>query len=127
MIREKRDKFPSFFIFVLILVLIGVLTAFGKESYRRYQLDKEVNDYKKGMELLKGKNEVLSNFLNYFNSEKFLEREARLKLNLVKEGERLVIISPKEKTATESQYAEDIRKKQGSNFKKWLKYFGILR
>ncbi len=125
MIREKRNNFPPFFIFILALIFIGILTAFGKEGYRRYQLEKEINDYKEEAVLLKERNEILSNLLNYFNSEKFLEREARLKLNFVREGEKLVIISPKEKTSIESQPNDDIQKKQLSNFEKWLTYFGV--
>lgn len=114
---------PSwFFIFVLFLILVGIIVAFGKESYRNYQLSKEVADFKGEIEILKKKNEILSNLLDYFSSEKSLEKEARLKLNLVREGEKLVVISPQEKINAENQFSEGVQKKHFSNFRKWLAY-----
>lgn len=117
-------KFTSskFFIFILILILIGVITAVTKESYRKYQISKETTGLKKEIESLKKENELLSNILDYLNSEKSLEKEARLKLNLLKEGEKLVIIIPDKKTDSENQLLEDAEKEQASNFEKWQKY-----
>lgn len=109
-------------IFLLVLILIGIIAAVGKESYRKYQIDKEVGGIKKEIESLKEENQALSNLLDYFNSEESLEKEARLKLNLLKEGEKLVIITPNKKTDSENQLLEDIEEKQPSNFEKWLKY-----
>lgn len=109
-------------IFFLVLILIGIIAAVGKESYRKYQIDKEVGGIRKEIESLKEENQALSNLLDYFNSEESLEKEARLKLNLLKEGEKLVIITPNKKTDLENQLSEDIEKKQPSNFEKWLKY-----
>ncbi len=112
----------SFFIFILILILIGIIIAVTKESYRKYQIDKEVAVLKQEVEFLKEKNESLSNLLDYFASEKSLEKEARLKLNLLKEGEKLVIISPDKRINSEDQSSEDVQEKQFSNFEKWWKY-----
>jgi len=36
-----------FFVFVLALVLIGVITAAAKENYRKYQINKETGILKK--------------------------------------------------------------------------------
>ena len=109
-------------VFLLILILIGIIAAVGKESYRKYQIDKEVGGIKKEIESLKEKNQALFNLLDYFNSEESLEKEARLKLNLLKEGEKLVIITPNKKTDSENQLSENVEEKQPSNFEKWLKY-----
>lgn len=118
------SKFTSskFFIFILILILIGVITAVTKESYRKYQISKETAGFKEEIESLKKENELLSNILDYLNSEKSLEKEARLKLNLLKEGEKLVIITPDKKTDSENQSLKDIQETQSSNFKKWREY-----
>ncbi len=120
-------KFTSskFFIFILILIFIGVITAATKESYRKYQISKETTGLKKEIESLKEENELLSNILDYLNSEKSLEKEARLKLNLLKEGEKLVIIAPDKKTDSENQSQKDIQETQSSNFKNWCGYLGL--
>lgn len=118
------NRFTSspFFIFLLILILVGIITAVAKESYRRHQLDKEIADLREEAEFLKEKNQILSNLLNYFGSEKSLEKEARLKLNLVKEGEKLVIISQDKKIDSKNQPSEDGLEEGASNFKKWWRY-----
>ncbi len=117
----------SFFIFILILILIGIITAVTKESYRKYQIDKEVTVLRQEIESLKDKNESLSNLLDYFNSEKSLEKEARLKLNLLKEGEKLVVISPDKKPDSGNQVLGEVQEKKVSNFEKWLEYLGLAQ
>lgn len=114
----------KFLIFLLILALIGLVIAVSKESYRRYQIDKEAADLKKEIASLEEKNESLTELLDYFNSDKFLEKEARLKLNLLKEGEKLVIIASDKQIDSENQ-PEDVQENKISNFEKWLEYFGL--
>ena len=122
----SKFTYSKFFIFILILILIGVITAVTKESYHKYQISRETTGLKKEIESLKKENELLSNILDYLDSEKSMEKEARLKLNLLKEGEKLVIITPDKKIDSKSQSLEDIQKTQSSNFKKWWEYlFGV--
>lgn len=115
----------KFLIIILTLILIGVVAAFGKESYRKYEMDREIANLKKEIESLKDKNKLLSNLLDYFNSEKSLEKEARLKLNLLKEGEKLIIISSDKKTDLENQATENIQEERVSNFDKWWGYLFV--
>lgn len=115
----------TFLVIILFIALLGIFIALGKESYRKYQLDKEISDLKKEIESLKEKNQALSNSLDYFNSGTSLEKEARLKLNLSKKGEKLIIISPEEKVDSANKNTENTQEGQISNFKKWVGYFGI--
>lgn len=110
------------FVVVLVLVLAGIVIAITKESYRKYQMDKEVVGLEKEIEAIREKNESLANLLDYFNSERFSEKEARLKLNLLKEGEKLIIISSDKKPDSENQVLENIQEEQVSNFQKWWGY-----
>ena len=121
----SRLTSSPFFIFLLVLILIGIVAVVGKESYRKYQTHKEVTSLKREIESLKEKNQALSNFLDYFGSEKSLEKEARLKLNLLKEGEKLVIITPDKETDSRNQLSEDNQKNKVSNFEKWWGYLGL--
>lgn len=115
----------TFLVIILFIALLGIFIALGKESYRKYQIDKEISDLKKETESLKEKNQALSNSLDYFNSGTSSEREARLKLNLSKKGEKLIIISPEEKVDSANKNIENTQEGQISNFKKWVGYFGI--
>lgn len=123
--KMSRSTLYSFFIFILVLILIGIVAAFGREGYGNYQLNKEIAGLKKEIESLKKNNEELSNLVDYYNSGKSLEGEARLKLNLMKEGEKLVIISPERKAVPGSQSSSNSEQKQFSNLDKWLGYLGF--
>lgn len=117
----KRFSY-SFLIIILTLILIGVIIAVAKESYRKYQIEREIANIQKEIDFLKNKNESLSAFLDYLEHNSSLEKEARLKLNLLKEGEKLIIISSdKESTPEEQTYNNDTIEK--SNFIKWQNYF----
>ena len=39
-----KNKFSStsFLILIFILIIIGIIAAFGKESYRKYQIDRDI-------------------------------------------------------------------------------------
>lgn len=119
----KKFTSSKFFIILLILILIGVITALGKEGYRKYQLDREMASLKEEISSLKKENEEVSELLNYFESDEFLEKQARLKLNLLKQGEKLIIIRPEKKDTLSSVSVEENKtKKDFSNIKKWLDY-----
>ena len=81
------------FLFFIVLALIGLAISVGRESYRKYQLTKEINRLKSETERIEGRNQQLTNLLEYFKEESYLEKEARLKLNLKKPGEKVVILS----------------------------------
>ena len=119
------EKFTSskFFIILLILILIGIFTALGKEGYRKYQLDKEITSLEKEISSLKKENKEISELLNYFKSNEFLEKQARLKLNLLKQGEKLIIIRPEKQDILSSSSVEESKtKKDFSNIKRWWDY-----
>lgn len=120
-----KNKFSStsFLILIFILIIIWIIAAFGKESYRKYQIDQDIATLEKEIELLNEEKKTLLELLKYFNSDEALEKEARLKLNLLKEGEKLVIISPKGNIKAEAENEiEELEKTPFSNFKTWLKY-----
>jgi len=119
------NKFTSssFFIFILVLILIGVITATTKEGYRRYQTTKKIINLEKEVKLLEEKNKSLFELLDYSNSEKFLEKEARIELNFLKKGEKLVVIKGKDNLENQNFEENQQSKKQFSNFQKWQEYF----
>ncbi len=127
------DKFFSskFFLILLVLILIGVITALGKESYRKYQLNKEIDNLKQEITSLEEENKKISELLNYFESDEFLEKQARLKLNLLKQGEKLVIINSQEQESdlnvsdSNLNLKDKQESKKISNIKKWWSWFGF--
>lgn len=110
------------FIVFLIIVLILVIIVLGKESYQYFRISQEIKSLEKSIEELEKENEELARMEKYFNSEDFLEKQARLKLNLAKPGERVIIIKTPEDLEQEVEQEQTIAK-EISNIQKWFEYF----
>lgn len=127
-INKKKKSFFGRFSFqitiCLVLVVVFVLgSALSRELYREYQIKKEIDKLQKEIEAMESDNYELSQLLEYYQTEEYKESEARQRLNLKAEGEKVVMIENKE-VAVESP--EDIAKKQrdlSPNYVKWWNYF----
>jgi cell division protein FtsL len=111
----------KYFILCLILFLVLVLISMTKEAYRYYKVSQEIKDLENKIEDLRKSNEELIQEKEYFTSREFLEDEARRKLNMVKEGESVIVISDPNKLEEENKPEE--QKPKTSNIKLWLEYF----
>lgn len=112
--------YSKFFIIFLIAILILAMIAFGREGYRYFKVSQEIRDLEKKIEELEKESEELIGMEKYFQSEDFLEKEARLKLNLIKPGEKLIVVKTPEDLEEKQQ--EKIVK-QVSNIQLWWEYF----
>ena len=79
-------------------------------------------------------NQEISKLIDYFSSQNFLEKTAKEKLNLKKEGEEVIIIEDYGQNASASPEAigligeeekniDEGKERNESNFFKWWKYF----
>ena len=117
-----KNFFKSkYFVFCLILFLVLVLVAMTKEAYRYYKVSQEIKDLENKIEDLKKSNEELAQEKEYFTSREFLEDEARKKLNMVKEGESVIIVSDPDILEEENKSEE--QRPKIPNIKLWLEYF----
>jgi cell division protein FtsB len=96
-------KFTLFAIVVLVFIIGGII----KEYPQRVEAQRRLKDLKTRLEELERQNAELERKLGYFQSDAYLEKEARLKFNLKKEGEELVLI---EKDVKETQTLEQVEK-----------------
>jgi cell division protein FtsB len=129
MAENKFKKFLSsrVCIFLLLLAFIWLGLVLVKAFYKKYQLDREISNLKTEIEKLDKKEKELSTLLDYFGSQNYLEKEAKEKLNLRKEGENVVMVPEAalsgqliQKEAAEKNESET---KTENNFIKWWKYF----
>jgi len=114
------------FLFFIILALIGLVVSLGQESYRKYQLTKEINGLKSEIEQLEGKNQQMADLMEYFQEGSYLEKEARLKLNLKKPGEKIVVISQTAEAEVDKRIVAETEgevSNETTNFWKWWEYF----
>lgn len=109
-----------------ILVLIGI--SLGKEAYRKRQIQKEIEGLQTQINSLGQENSDMQNLISYLSSTDFQEKEAREKLNLQKENEKMIVLH-KDVVPQDSQ-AENVESGSGlspedasPNWQKWWKHF----
>jgi len=117
----KNNFFRSkYFILCLVVIFGFALISLGRESYRYFQTSEEIRNLERKINYLKEENDELLKIKETFNSQDFLEEEARRKLNMVKEGESVIIVANDNEPTVDEPEAQI---KKISNFKLWLKYF----
>ncbi len=124
-IYEKLIRSRIFFIF-LIPIFLALLVGIFQQFYQRYQVKKDLDKLDAEIANFSEQKEDLNKLIDYYKNESNLENEARVRLNLKKEGEEVVIILP---TATSTGEGNGINS-QGSenienlpNYKQWWYYF----
>jgi len=108
-----------------LLTLFGLylIVSFSRSIFDLYQKSKEIEKERLKVEALKIKNEELKKQLEYVRSQEFLEKEAREKLGLVREGEVVVILPENFKEAIGNDYSQTEKDKEVPNWEKWWKVF----
>src|SRR3989339_864460 len=92
-----RNIFTSkVFLFILIIATIWVVLICLKITNKRYQMAKEIANIQQQISQLKKENQDLTIAIESFNNPSFLEKEAKRRLNLRKEGEEVVILPKNE-------------------------------
>ena len=139
MFRKSNKNFISRFLFnsktfafigLVIIVLISIPLA--KVTSQRYKVDQEIKELEQEIIDLEKKNIDLKEFIDYLESNQFIEEQARLQFGLKKESEEVAVIKingseqniDQDKTEDKAAPATvGSDKKQTANLQRWLKYF----
>ncbi|HCX28087.1 MAG TPA: hypothetical protein DHI91_03025 [Candidatus Portnoybacteria bacterium] len=134
-IKAVENKFKKFFysrlsLFLLLLAVIWLSLVLVKTFYRRHQLDNEISSLKGEIDKLEKKHQELDQLISYVGSQDFLEKEAKDKLNLKKEGENVAMINESalgREVAGEAATTTSAQNPAGSNNEnkliQWWKFF----
>lgn len=90
----------SFLILNLVLFLF-LAFSFGREYLRNHQVQSSIALLEQQAQALEQSNTEIASLNAQLESEQFLEREARLRLGLVKPGERVIVVSDQETALTD--------------------------
>lgn len=113
-----------FWLIVGFIIFIFSFSAFLKITWQKMEIQGQIDKLKSEAERLEADNKDLTAYMDYFASESFKEREMRLKLNLQKPDERVIIISREEnKAKNEIPVLTEDKYRVISNIKKWREYF----
>lgn len=117
--------------FLLIAVALGAIImislALTQETYRRYQIQKEIEDLRIQAEKKEKDNQKLSGMIEYFKTQDFQEKEAKEKLSVQKEGEKVLLVTGDRKNVDEieekPQASGNPQKDNRTNPRKWWDFF----
>lgn len=126
MMQRPRQTFwgrfynSNVFIIILSLFLIFSLFKVGKELIKRHAINQEISDLNKQLTAVSQEKDKLKDLISYLETDKYVEEQARLQLNLSKPGEkRIDLTSDRNNQVTEiSNTEEDL-----ANWRKWFNYF----
>lgn len=124
--RDPRPLWRRLFTKKALLVL-AALAVFAVGSgliqlvIRRRSVDADIARLEAEAEQLEGKNGEMTTLIQRFQTTAFLEREARLKLNMQKPGEEVIVIERNDTAAPAALAA--VLGVQTPNWKRWWWYF----
>lgn len=95
---KKFFRSKTFFL-INVLVLFFLIFSFGREFVRNYAIHQQISEMEAKAAALREENLSISTLLSSIQTEAYIEREARLKLDKMKPGEKIVVI--------ESQFLEN--------------------
>ena len=125
--RKPKSKFKFFasriFILTGLAVVIFLGVAAGKETYRKYQIQKEVNSLQQEAREIEEKNQELRQLIEYCQTDVYKELEAKKKKELQKEGEKVVIIKPNPESYVDEINNDNSENQETGNLRKWWRYF----
>lgn len=130
--EKKKNVLSKLFFsklfFLLSIILILLLAWFFLKGYNENRAtNQNLESLKKEIEDLEKDNQEFSRLIEYFNSSSFVEKEAREKLGLKKNGEKVVAISENNnyKKDENDQIVEKNIENRKSIFlpKLWMDYF----
>ena len=113
-----------------LLAFIWLGLVLTKTFYKKYQLNQEIESLKVEISKMDRKEQELSKLIDYLGSQDYLEKEAREKLNLKKEGESVLMVSEielaKELSDSSNQgptVSSEEKLASDNNLVKWWKFF----
>ena len=114
----RGNRLISTFLLILGLYLI---VSLSRNIFSLIKKGEEIKEESLKVEKLKAENAKLKEQLEYTTSSEFIEKEARDKLGLAKEGEQVVILPENvEKLVLSS---EEEKEEELPNWKKWYRLF----
>lgn len=124
--KKKKNiirKIFSFNLFVAgsVLVVIFLGTGLGKEFYRDYQIQKEIDSLQSDIMAIEKDNYKLLQLIEYYKTDEYKEAEARKRFGLKKDGESVVIVKSDPRVLGDFDIKEE--NKNLPNYMRWWDYF----
>lgn len=129
----KRHWFRSrWLLFICAAVFFLVAVSFVKELLRSYRINQEIESLRAAIDGLQEHNQKTSSFVEYLKTDAYFQEQARLKLGLKEQGEKVVVLKESQPSTAANTPAERTtlfgsavsgNKAGGRNPQRWLAYF----
>jgi len=106
---------------VILIAGIGLIISLSRDILRLLKVDDRIDQARLKVERLEKEQTELEAKKTFFESEVFVEQQARNKLNLSKEGEVVVVLPPNVEELV--GYEELQKSPETPNWKQWLNLF----
>lgn len=121
----------SIFIVIVLGAVAMISLAVVKETYRRHQIQQEIEDLRNQANNKERDNQKLKGLIEYFKTSDFQEKEAKENLNVQREGEQVLLVKgnrqKEDKTTSDLENKPVPKEDQRSNSRKWWDYFFASR
>ncbi|MDD4902009.1 MAG: septum formation initiator family protein [Patescibacteria group bacterium] len=116
---------PYFFTLVCLIVIAVIILPVYQNARERLAVNNEVADLQKQISSLEASNNDLTAMKKYLQSDQFVEKEARLNMNLKMPGEHVAVIENSGQSGNVAAFgaANGNSDKKNSNPVKWWNYF----
>lgn len=121
----SREFFQSkILVFLTLAAIFFFAVSIAKLAPQRMVINSRLKNLENKIAETEKSNSDLARLLNYFKSRSFLEREAKLKLNVRRPDENVVVIYEDEKENNlKDKNIKGFSGLEGlTNFEKWLRY-----
>ncbi len=128
---KKTSSFikSGFQLFIIVILLGGIFFLLVNiyRSVQKYRIiNKEINKLEEEANKFDQENKKLNKLVQYFSSDNFQEKEIKEKLNLVKEGEKVVFVQNDDRNLSEdiAEKKAEIKIKHANYYYWWRYFFG---
>lgn len=138
--KNKQEKFQAktkerriflYFVFFALLAFIAlILFRMSHQAKKQNGINEEISNFQIQINRLEGENKDLNELIGYLKTDDFKEKEAKDKLNLIKEGEQMVLV--KEDSLKEELRLKTVEKEtefivRRENYYYWWHYFFSIK
>jgi len=126
----RKTFLPKFLLFLIVFLVGMFVFVFYREISNKKNVEKEITEMNAEIEQLKLRKENFLALVDNYQSNFFVEEEARTKFNLQKPGEQVAVIKLNETntldnwtTAAAEDRAAAVKYDGKNNFVLWWEYF----
>ncbi|OGV89818.1 hypothetical protein A2Z41_03525 [Microgenomates group bacterium RBG_19FT_COMBO_39_10] len=105
---------------IIVIIGIGLIISLSRNIYRLFKAGDQVRGAQEYLKELEKEHQSLLEKKEYYQSEEFIEQEARNRLNMGKPEETVVILPPSVGESGESYLFS------GSNLPNWQQWFKLF-